>query len=291
MEKNIKFDNNNLLILHALPPKKEKGGIGCQSTQDLSTTSTNPINHNAPQQEIAEPIPAELIPENLDPQQNNYLGTNFNHADPKEPAVCSQQIHKPSTYVKQLQSGFCISDGRKNQLFFPKGLQTAKEGEEDTGAARIGKEMVEVGSMEFTMAPVIAEPKAMDSAMLEEVRRRMDWLKWDLVIKVELEALKKAELGELLRGRGGGILLCAKGYCTSRRMQLRRSSATRPDSLPKDSLWSMVWTIMKLSHLLRNSLPFEQYLPSLLTIIGPSTCSTSTVLFLTGDSMRMKKCS
>ena len=143
--------------------------------------------------------------------------------------------------------------------------------------------------MEFTMAPVIAEPKAMDSAMLEEVRRRMDWLKWDLVIKVELEALKKAELGELLRGRGGGILLCAKGYCTSRRMQPGRLSVTRPNSLPKDSLWSMVWTIMKLSHLLRNSLPFEQYLPSLLTIIGPSTCSTSTALSLTVNSMRMKK--
>ena len=69
--------------------------------------------------------------------------------------------------------------------------------------------MVEVGSMEFTMAPVIAEPKAMDSAMLEEVRRRMDWLKWDLVIKVELEALKKAETwGIIERLRGRNIVAC-----------------------------------------------------------------------------------
>ena len=113
MERNIKFNNNNLLIPRALPPKGEKGEIGHQSTQDLSTTSTNPIDHNAPQQEIAEP-PAELIPENQDPQQNNYLGTDFNCADPKEPAVHSQWIHKPSTYVKQLQSGSFILDGRKN---------------------------------------------------------------------------------------------------------------------------------------------------------------------------------
>ena len=66
VEQNIKFDNNDLLIPHALPPKGEKGEIGHKSTQDLSTTSTNPIIHNAPQQEIAEP-PAKLIPENQDP--------------------------------------------------------------------------------------------------------------------------------------------------------------------------------------------------------------------------------
>ena len=78
-------------------------------------------NHNTPQQEIAEP-PAELISENQDSQQNNYPGANFNHADPKEPSACSQQIHKPSAYVKQLQSGSFILDGQKNQPFFPKGL-------------------------------------------------------------------------------------------------------------------------------------------------------------------------
>ena len=121
VEQNIKFDNNDLLIPHALPPKGEKGEIGHKSTQDLSTTSTNPIIHNAPQQEIAEP-PAKLIPENQDPQQNNYLGANFNCADPEEPAACSQQICKLSAYVKQLQSGSFISDEQTNQPFFPRGL-------------------------------------------------------------------------------------------------------------------------------------------------------------------------
>ena len=62
-------------------------------------------NHNAPQQEIAEP-PAKLIPENQDPQQ----GADFNHPDPKEPAAHTQQIHKPSAYVKQLQCGSFILD-------------------------------------------------------------------------------------------------------------------------------------------------------------------------------------
>ena len=46
-------------------------------------------NHNTHQQEIAEP-PAKLIPENQDPQQNNYLCADFNHADPEEPSACSQ---------------------------------------------------------------------------------------------------------------------------------------------------------------------------------------------------------
>ena len=53
------------------------------------------------------------------------------------------------------------------------------------------KKMVEVGSVEFAMAAVIAEAEALDPATLKEARRRMDWLKWDLTIKVELEALKK----------------------------------------------------------------------------------------------------
>ena len=58
----------------------------------------------------------------------------------------------------------------------------AQEGEEDTGAAGIDEEMVEVGSIEFAMAAVIAEAEALDPATLEEMRRRMDWLKWDLVM-------------------------------------------------------------------------------------------------------------
>ena len=89
MEQNIKFDNNDLLISHALPPKGEKGKIGCQNAPDSSNTSTNPIEQNTPQQAIAEP-PTELIPENQDPQQNNYLGADFNCADPEEPAKRSQ---------------------------------------------------------------------------------------------------------------------------------------------------------------------------------------------------------
>ena len=99
LEWNIKFDNNDLLNFCALLPKGEKGDIGHQSTQDFATTSTNPIDHNALWQEVAEPIPAKLIPEDQNPQLNNYLGTNFNRADAEEPAAHSQQIHKPSAYV------------------------------------------------------------------------------------------------------------------------------------------------------------------------------------------------
>ena len=58
----------------------------------------------------------------------------------------------------------------------------AKEGEEDTGAAGMDKEMVEIGSMEFAMVAVIAEAEALDPASLEEARRWMDWLKWDLAM-------------------------------------------------------------------------------------------------------------
>ena len=71
------------------------------------------------------------------------------------------------------------------------------------------EEMVEVGSMEFAMATVIAKAKELDPATLKEVRRRMDWLKWDLVIKAELEALKKAGTwGVVERLRGTNIVAC-----------------------------------------------------------------------------------
>ena len=71
----------------------------------------------------------------------------------------------------------------------------AKEAEADTGAAGMDEEMVQIGSMEFAMATVIVEAETLDPATLEEARRRMDWPKWDLAIKVELEALKRWELG------------------------------------------------------------------------------------------------
>ena len=84
------------------------------------------------------------------------------------------------------------------------------------------KEMVEISSVEFAMAAVIAEANTLDPATLEEARRRMDWPKWDLAIKVELEALKKAGTWGVVER---GILLRANGYCTSRRMRGREDRA------------------------------------------------------------------
>ena len=161
----------------------------------------------------------------------------------------------------------------------------AKEGEADMGAAGMDKEMVEVGSMEFAMATVIAEAEALDPVTLEEARRRMDWLKWDLVIKVELEALKKVGTWGVIERPRGKILLHANGYCTSRRMQLERSSATRFDSLQKGLLRSMAWNITRPLHQLPNLLLFTQYSLLLLAIIGQSTCLISTVLSFVGNLM------
>ena len=62
----------------------------------------------------------------------------------------------------------------------------AKEGEADTGAAEMDEEMVKISSIKFAMATVIAKAKALDPAMFKEVRKWMDWPKWDLVIKAKL---------------------------------------------------------------------------------------------------------
>jgi hypothetical protein len=85
----------------------------------------------------------------------------------------------------------------------------AKKGEADTGAAGMDKEMVKSSRMEFVMAAVSAEAEALDPAALEEARRRMDWPKWDLAIKAELEVLKKAGTwGVVERLRGRNIVAC-----------------------------------------------------------------------------------
>ena len=71
------------------------------------------------------------------------------------------------------------------------------------------EEMVEIGSTEFSMATVIAEAEALITAMLEEAMGRMDWPKWDLEIKVELEALKKAGTWRVIeRPKGRNIVVC-----------------------------------------------------------------------------------
>ena len=58
--------------------------------QYSNTMPPNHIDHNILQQEVAEPIPAQLIAKNPNPPQNNYLDVNFNYTDTEEPAACSQ---------------------------------------------------------------------------------------------------------------------------------------------------------------------------------------------------------
>jgi hypothetical protein len=63
--------------------------------------------------------------------------------------------------------------------------------------------------MEFAIATVIAEAEVLDPATLEEARRRMNWLKWDSPIKVELDALKKVRTwGVIKRPRERNIVMC-----------------------------------------------------------------------------------
>ena len=85
----------------------------------------------------------------------------------------------------------------------------AKEGEADTGVAGMDEEMVEIGSMEFAMATVIAETEALDPATLEEVRK-IDWPKWDLTIKAELKVLKKAGTWGVVERPRGEEYCCRK---------------------------------------------------------------------------------
>ena len=157
----------------------------------------------------------------------------------------------------------------------------------DIGAPGIDKEeMVEISSMEFAMDAVIAEAKALDPAMPEEVRRRMDWPKWDLAIKAELEVLKKAGTwGVIERLRGRNIVAC-KWVLHIKKDAARKIKCYKAQLIAKGFMAS---TIMRPSHLSPSLLPFAQYSLSLLAIIGPSACSTSTALSLTGNSMRMKK--
>ena len=151
------------------------------------------------------------------------------------------------------------------------------------------KEMVEVSSMEFTMATGIAEAKALDPATLEEARRRMDWPKWDLAIKAELEALKKAGTwGVVERLRGRNIVVCKWV------LHIKKNAAGRIECYKARFIANGFIQVYDVDYY-KTFTPVAKlasiwtYLPLLLAIIGQLTCLISTAPSLMGNSMRTRK--
>ena len=128
MEQNIKFDNNDLLNFSTLLPKGEKGDIGHQSTQDFATTSTNPIDHNALWQEVAEPIPAKLIPEDQNPQQNNYLGADFNYGDTRNQLYVANKFISHLPMLKNSEVALSFQMDKRTNISFPRVFKWPRKG-------------------------------------------------------------------------------------------------------------------------------------------------------------------
>ena len=95
----------------------------------------------------------------------------------------SQQTRIPSQYVRDIQSGIGISDRRIN---LPTGIQVPNN------TTKIEEETDDTGQIELAMAAAISEIKVIDPLSLDEAMKRPDKTKWEIVIKEELENLKRA---------------------------------------------------------------------------------------------------
>lgn len=205
------------------------------------------------------------------------------------PTARSQRIRKPSAYVRQLQDGTAVTEGRPSQPTLPKGLQTTLE--EDTGAAGIEGESDQIEELEFGMAAAMAEAEAMDPGSIEEARRRSDWPKWEEAIRVELDALKKAGTwGVVERPRGRNVAKCkwvfrikkdANGRIERYKARLVAKGFTQVYGVDYYDTFAPVAKLASSA----------QYLPSQLATTGRLICLIFTVPSLMENSITTKRSS
>ena len=195
IERNVKFDDNDVLMPSAQPLEGEKEIVKRQSTEE-NAAETNQDNREISDLQVAEPTGQNLpIPEE---PKIDWLGASFNQSEGRP-----QRTRKPSEYVKRLQAGEGVADDRPSQPSIPKGLQIVEEA--NIGAAGIEGEY----EFEYGMAVAVADAEGMDPLSMEEARRRSDWPKWEEAMRVELEMLRKAGTwGRVERPKGRNVVQC-----------------------------------------------------------------------------------
>jgi len=195
IERSVKFDDGDVWVPGSVLSKGEKSSTGQNNSQAPISMNQAPISTN--QTPIAtgstnQPSSSILSASNPTPLVNDPLGDDFDRTHEETTSGRSQRLRKPSGYVKRLQDGTGVSDGRPSQPNMPRGLQTVKDTEASAEVADIQGELSGMEKIEYEMAAAVSEAEAMDPMSLDEAKHRTDWPKWEEAIQVELNALKKA---------------------------------------------------------------------------------------------------
>ena len=180
VERNVKFDEDTIVLPNAVPLKGENGISDQQRVPDASVPDDSPNPEVTNYDEIPE-HPTQT------PSTDDWLGTTFNRITDELAVGRSRRVRQKSDYIKRIESGEGTADNRPSKADLPKGIQIESEIQEIEG------EPEERGSVEYAMAAAIAEAEAMDPKTINEARRRPDWPKWNKAIQAEMDALTKAE--------------------------------------------------------------------------------------------------
>jgi Reverse transcriptase (RNA-dependent DNA polymerase) len=191
VERSIEFVNGDMILLSILSTVLIQGEKGESNEVDkkalnLQRTLKNESKLSQLNEEQEHALDDEKPPEE-DPigkndsiQPDKWLETPFNRVTDELIAARSCWVKIPSRYIRDIQKGVGIVDNWPSQPNLPSGLQLPIT------------EMNDKEQIELVMAAAVSEIEAIDPQSLKEAMCQPDWPKLEIVIKAELDALKKA---------------------------------------------------------------------------------------------------
>lgn len=206
VERSVKFDKHKVLVPISAPIEGEQDNVVSQDDNQHTSQDSD--------MKATDTIPSPIA-------NPDHLGANFEPTPSKTSKGHSRRVHKPSTYVKDLQSGKFLTTRLPSAPKVPQGLQIPEE-EEDKGAVAIERD-VGIGGLEYAMAAAMAEAEAYEPRTVEEAKRRSDWPRWKEVIDKELGMLKAAGTWVLMERPNHGLNIIASQWVFC----IKRNSASK----------------------------------------------------------------
>ena len=173
-------------IAHLIQGEKEQTNL--QHDLEIKSDKTNKSENK----KCTENCPKSDKPISVS-EPANTISQDQNQLDPSEQVrnkpvnTRSQRTCIPTRYIREIQSGIGTTDGRPRKTDLPTGIQVPAP------IAEIKGENEDEGQLEHAMAAAISEIKVINPQSLEEVMRRPDWPKWEVVIQEELTTLKRVK--------------------------------------------------------------------------------------------------
>ncbi|KZV97001.1 hypothetical protein EXIGLDRAFT_608447, partial [Exidia glandulosa HHB12029] len=113
-----------------------------------------------------------------------------------ENVVEGPRVRKPSQYVRDIQEGVGVADGRPSQSQFPRGLQVPVEEPPSSSTAAIASAQELFGYVDFARALVAqhADPALLEPNSHDEALSRPDADRWVAAEQAERTSLKEKDV-------------------------------------------------------------------------------------------------